>query len=160
MKMGAYLLTVMLLAGTTAFGTAESADKEDKLQLMIQQQTAIRLDVEDGGIDGLTPRQNAAVRRSLDDFFKAVGSHTRLDELTVEDSMRVHNAAEAITAQVRGTRQAQEAQEVCWRERKLGLNLKVTRCGTQQERDQTREDARAWMHRPEVCIPPGCGAEP
>lgn len=147
----------LLLAGSAASAQSAPADNEDKLQLMIRQQTAIKSDLDDGGIDGLTPRQNSAVRRSLDDFFKAVGSHSRLDELTVEESMRVRNAAEAINAQLRGTRQAQEAQEVCWRERKLGSNMKVTRCGTQQERDQAREDARAWMNRPEICIPPGCG---
>jgi hypothetical protein len=157
MNKPAYLLIVMLLAASAASAQAASTDDGDKLQLMIQQQTAIKSDLEDGGIDGLTPRQNSAVRRSQDDFFKAVGSHSKLDELTVEESMRVRNAVEAIAAQLRGTRQAQESQEFCWRERKSGSNLKVTRCGTQQERDHAREDARAWMNDPKICIPPGCG---
>ena len=56
-----------------------------------------------------------------------------------------------------GTRVAQENRDVCWTEAKSGSKLKVTRCGTQEEIDEARRGARAWMEKPKICSGPGCG---
>jgi hypothetical protein len=72
--------------------------------------------------------------------------------------VRFAKALESINAEVVGTRGAQEQRDVCWTEAKTGSKMKVARCGTQEEIDETRHGARAWMERPKVCVPPGCGS--
>lgn len=141
-------------AQTVQPGTAPAA--EDKLAAIVQQQRALQADLDDGGIDGITTRQANIIRKAQAEVFQITDGKHRLDELDMDDRVRLENALERINAQVVGTRLAQDEQQVCWREAKSGSTVKVTRCGSQAERDQVREGARAWMEKPKVCIPPGC----
>jgi hypothetical protein len=60
---------------------------------------------------------------------------------------------------VAGTPAAGDDQNVCWREKKTGTNVKVTRCGTKAEMREAREGARDYLDRPNTCGA-DCGAIP
>jgi hypothetical protein len=141
------LLSVAAHAQTSAEVSAE----QDSLQVLVQQQVAIRADLEDGGIEGLSPRQNSLLRKQQIEFFAAAEGKSRLDELSINEKIRMENALEKINAIVANTPRATGKQNVCWREAKTGSTVKVTRCGTEAERDRAREGARDYLLRPKIC---------
>jgi len=135
-----------------------SAAEPDRLQMILDQQHALTESLDRGQIDDLTPRQVNTIRKAQKDVYAATGGKTTLDSLSIDEKIKLENALERINAEMKGGhRIARDEQEVCWRERKSGSTVKVTRCGTQAERDRIREGARAWMEDPKVCVPPGCG---
>lgn len=127
------------------------------LQQVREQQTALRAELDAGKTQGLTPRQVKAIRKAQEQVFALIEGKQQLDMLTIDEKVSLENALERINAQVRGTRLAGEDQQVCWRERTTGSMVEVTRCGTREEIDEARRGARAFMEKPRVCIPPGCG---
>jgi hypothetical protein len=134
------------------------AQEPDGLAMIVDQQQELREQIDAGNLQNLTPRQLNIVRRAQKEVFTVTEGKTALDSLSIEEKIRLENALEQINAQVKGGGHAASgAQEVCWRERKSGSSLKTTRCGTQAERDQARQDARSWMDKPSICTPPGCG---
>lgn len=157
MKALSAVLIVCLAATTAAFAQDQSEDSQDSLQILLDQQRDLQADLDDGGIEGLTARQNNAVRKAQKEVFAVTEGKSRLDELSMDEKIRLENALERINAEAGNSRTASDNQQVCWREAKSGSTIKVTRCGTQLERDQIREGARAWMEKPKVCVPPGCG---
>lgn len=150
-----YFMIMCLAAFAQAGFAAEGT--EDSLQLIIKQQNVLRADLDDGGIAGLTPRQNNIVRKAQAEFFAVAEGKARMDELSMEDKIRIENALERINAEVKNSRTASDDQNVCWRERVSGSKMKTTRCGTQAEMREAREGARDFMEKPKVCVPPGCG---
>ena len=152
--MGWWLVLVLLPA---AAQTVEpDTASEDKLTTIVEQQRALQAALDHGGNERITTRQPNVIRKAQTEVFAITDGKTRLDELDIDDKVRLENALERINAQVVGTRAAQDGQQVCWREAKSGSTVKVTRCGSQAERDQVREGARAYMEKPKICIPPGC----
>lgn len=150
------LLALTLLVFAT-IAVAQDSSSADGLQLILEQQESLRVDLEDGGIQGLTPRQNTLVRKAQDEVFAVTEGKSRMDELSMEEKIRLENALERINAQVVNTRAASDQQNVCWRERVSGTTMKKTRCGTQAEMREAREGARDFLEKGKVCIPPGCG---
>jgi len=151
-----HLLLCALLVLMTPSVMAE--DNRDSLQILLEQQRELQADLDDGGIDGLTARQNSAIRKAQKEVFAVTEGKAKLDDLSMDEKIRLENSLERINAEVGNSRAANDKQQVCWREAKSGSTIKVTRCGTQLERDQIREGARAWMEKPKVCVPPGCGS--
>ncbi len=148
-----FLATALLLLAPMAAG---AGDEPSSLQVLVKQQTALRAELQRGPKD-LTPRQVGIMRKAQDEFFRIVEGKTSLDQLPIDEKVRVENALERINAQLVNTNTARANQNVCWRERKTGSKMDVTRCGTQQEIDEAREGARGFMDRPKICVPPGCG---
>lgn len=148
------VLLVALLLWAPIGAMAEETNAS--LQAMVEQQVALRDELARGPQD-LTPRQVGIMRKAQDEFFRLVEGKTTLDQLAIDDKVRVENALERINAQFVNTNAARANQEVCWREQKTGSKMQVTRCGTQQEIDQAREGAVGFMLDPKICIPPGCG---
>lgn len=147
----------MALAWGTLALHVSAAEPGDKLAVILEQQQSLKASI-DAGTSGLSPRQVRVIRREQEAVFAIAGSNTRLDQLNIEEQIRLENALERINANVVGTRVAQENQDTCWTEAKTGSKLKVTRCGTQEEIDEARRGARAWMEKPRICVPPGCGS--
>jgi len=147
------LMAILLLApiGALAEETGSS------LQAIVEQQKTLRADLE-RGMPGITPRQARVIRKAQDEFFAVVEGKATLDQLGIEDKVRIENALERINAEIVNTNAAQADKEVCWREQTTGSKTTVTRCGTQSEIDQAREGARGFMERPRICVPPGCGS--
>jgi hypothetical protein len=156
--MKAMMCVVVLMAASVTAWAEETAPAEgDSLQVLVQQQQALKADIEDGGIEGLTPRQNSIVRKAQTEFFAVTEGKAELDALSIDEKIRLENALERINAEIVNTRAGNDNQNVCWRERMSGTGLKKTRCGTKAEMREAREGARDYMERPKVCVPPGCG---
>lgn len=151
-------VVVLMAASATAWAAESTLDEGDSLQVLVQQQQALKADIEDGGIAGLTPRQNTIVRKAQSEFFAVTEGKSELDQLSIDEKIRLENALERINAEIVNTRAGNDNQNVCWRERMSGTGLKKTRCGTKAEMREAREGARDFMEKPRVCVPPGCGA--
>ena len=149
---------LLLMASGPLFAQAGAAsDADDGLQAVMKQQTELKADLEDGGIEGLTPRQTKLVSKAQQEVFAVAEGKNTMADLSIEEKIRLENALEAINAEIVNTRAGNDNQNVCWRERMSGTGLKKTRCGTKAEMREAREGARDYMERPKVCVPPGCG---
>lgn len=129
------------------------------LQVLVDQQIALRAELAKG-IEGITPRQARIIDKAQGEFFAIVAGKQSLDELGIEDKIRVENALETISAQAATTRFAADDQQVCWRETKVGTKLPVTVCASKKELGDGTQEARNHFNRPRICAPPGCGAIP
>ena len=147
------LLALLLLAPLGAMAEEQNAS----LQMMVEQQIVLRDELARGPQD-LTPRQVGIMRKAQAEFFRLVEGKTTLDQLAIDDKVKLENALERINAELVNTNAARANQEVCWREHTTGSKMRATRCGTQQEIDEAREGARGFMLKPKICMPPGCGA--
>ena len=119
--MKATVFLMLLAVASTPVWAAETTPAEgDSLQVLIQQQQALKADVEDGGIEGLTPRQNTIVRKAQTEFFAVTEGKANLDDLSIDEKIRLENALERINAEIVNTRAGNDNQNVCWRERMSG----------------------------------------
>jgi len=151
MKFALVILIAFALIGPSALA-AESAAS---LARILDQQREIRSGLDAGTFGNLTPRQANAIRKTQTEVFALTDGKSDLGALSLDEKVRLDNALERINAEMKGTRLGQEEKEVCWRERKTGSTTKVTRCGTQAERDALRESARTYLATPRIC--PDCG---
>ena len=149
--MKALLLSTLLLACLPVFAAEEPAAAQDSLQVLVDQQHALKANLDAGKTDGLTPRQLREVRTAQEQFFAVTEGKSTLDQLSISEKITVENALERINATVKNTRAAADEQNVCWRERASGTTLKVTRCGTKAEMREAREGARDYLERPKTC---------
>jgi len=130
---------------------AQDAPTPEKLDQIVTQQQALKRDLDAGKTDGLTTRQVSVIRKSQAEVFAVTEGKTALDQLSMNEKVRLENALERINAEVKNTRAGQNDKQVCWRERMTGTNTKVTRCGTEAEMREAREGARDFLERPKVC---------
>lgn len=151
MKALSTLLLVCFAVTGAAFAQDQNVDNQDSLQILLDQQRELQVDLDDGGIEGLTTRQNNAIRKAQKEVFAVTEGKARLDELSVDEKVRLENALERINAEVVNTRTASNDRDVCWRERVSGTGVKKTRCGTEAEMREAREGARDFLERPRVC---------
>ena len=147
---------LLVLWAAMATGVATAQPDATSLQMLVEQQEALRAQLTDG-IEGVTPRQVRLIDKAQGEFFAIVKGKQSLDELGIEDKIRIENALETINAQIATTRFAADDQQVCWREVKVGSKMVVTQCASQKELDDTRQGARDFMNRPKICSGPGCG---
>ena len=145
------LVVSMMVAGAVHAQAAPVDSAEDGLQLIVKQQAELKADLDDGGIAGLTTRQNNLVRKAQAEVFAVTENKATMDELSIDDKIRLENALERINAELVNTRAASDEQNVCWRERVSGTGVKKTRCGTKAEMREAREGARDFLERPKVC---------
>lgn len=144
----------VLLLAVCSF--AVMAGKPVDLTRIVEQQRSIAKQIETPETTGLEPRQIEAVRAAQVDVFAAIGDRRELSELNADEQVSLKNALERIDVAMKGTPFAERNREKCWRERKVGSTMKVTRCATQAELDQLREGARDWYEKADICIE-GCG---
>jgi hypothetical protein len=146
---------VLLFAFVISVLSAIAGEASPTLPEILEQQRGIRSALDAGTLEGLTPRQVNAIRRAQTQVFSLTDGKPDLDAMSLDDKARLSNALEQINAEMKQTRLAQDEKQVCWRERKTGSTTKVTRCGTQGERDLLRESARTYLETPRIC--PDCG---
>jgi hypothetical protein len=139
---------------------AVMAGKPLDLTRIVEQQRSIARQIESPETTGLQPRQIEAIRAAQTDVFAAIGENRELSELTADERVQLKNALEGVDVAMKGTPFAERNREKCWREKKVGTQLKVTRCATQAEIDELREGARAWYEKSDICDPStgSCGA--
>lgn len=123
----------------------------DGLQVILEQQRELKAQLDQGGIEGLTTRENNRIRKAQAQVFSITEGKAVLAELSIDEKVELENSLEQINAYVKDTRIASDEQTVCWREKPTGSKVKVTRCGTQAERTRAREGARGFLDRPRTC---------
>ncbi|HEY0504488.1 MAG TPA: hypothetical protein VGD42_13475 [Lysobacter sp.] len=145
------MLSWLLALPASAQDASAAPAAGDGLQQILVQQQDLKRDLDAGRTDGMTTRQVSAIRKAQVDVFAVTEGKTRLDQLSMEDKVRLENALERINAEVKNTRAGRDDKNVCWREKMSGTNTKVTRCGTEAEMREAREGARDFLERPKVC---------
>lgn len=131
--------------------SAQQAPSSTDLQQILTQQQELKRDLDAGKTDGMTTRQVNAIRKAQTDVFAVTEGKTTVEQLSMDDRVRLENALERINAEVKNTRAGRDGKNVCWREKVSGTNTKVTRCGTEAEMREAREGARDFLERPRVC---------
>ena len=145
------VLALALAAPFTATAQDDPAPPPQKLEKILDQQQALKRDLDAGKAEGLSTRQVNVIRKAQVDVFAVTEGKTSLDQLSMDEKVRLENALERINAEVKNTRAGHDDKQVCWRERASGTNTKVTRCGTEAEKREAREGARDFLERPKVC---------
>ncbi|WP_345294102.1 hypothetical protein [Luteimonas vadosa] len=139
-----------LLAPVSSLGSEQS----DKLAAILEQQRQIQTGLAAGETYGLTPRQLGVVRKAQAEVFRLVEGKISMDELDIEQKVRLENALERINTQVKGgdlDHAASGEQEICKRVRRSGATLKTTVCATRAEWDRVRQDSRDSLEKRRVC---------
>ncbi|MDQ3205829.1 MAG: hypothetical protein M3Q40_04860 [Pseudomonadota bacterium] len=152
----ATLVLVLGLWMPTAASAQEVDGEIDSLQLIVQQQRELTADIDGGGIEGLTPREISAIRKSQAKVVKLVADYTRLEDMPIHHKVALDNELERINALVVGGRGALEAQDICSRERRIGTRRMGTRCATGRDGELAREGARNMLEKGKICEGPGC----
>lgn len=100
------LLVVALLAMLAAADAL--AHEPDRVASILDRQQELRVQIDAGKLQNLTPRQVNAIRRAQKEVFAVTEGKTTLDSLSIEERIRLDNALEQINAQVKGGRVASE----------------------------------------------------
>ncbi len=154
MKRHAWLSAFVLVLAT---GQGMANARID-LKVLLNQQTSINRQIEESpdgmGIDAL---ERDRLRRAQAVVTELTSKKNTLDQLSPGDQIRLRNALGEVYAILKGTRVAQEQRDVCWRERRIGSQIQSTRCATFEQLLLTREGARNWMEKSQVCASQGNG---
>lgn len=145
------VLGVLLLVSAVA-----GAQPTDPVVKIREQQQVLAQELQTGVLK-LTPREVALVRKDQTVVRSVLEGRNSLDELNVAERVTLDNALERINARVVATRQAEEDADVCRYERVTGSKMRKLDCATAAERQNAREGGRAYLEKPRICIPPGCG---
>jgi hypothetical protein len=108
---------------------------------------------------GKYSRFNDAARtrlhRAQDTIFAILSEGKALEQLRKDQQVELMNAIEEVKAVLA---ENENDKLECWRERKTGTTMKVTRCETVAQRERIMKDAQAWKEKPSNCVGE-CGAE-
>ncbi len=151
----AVVAALLLLLMSGGSGASES---EDKLGSILVQQRDLQAGLAAGQDYGLTPRELSAVRKAQAEVFTLTEGKISMDQLNIEDKIRLDNALERINTQVKGgdtDHIARGEQDVCKRVQRTGTTVKSTVCATQSEWDRVREDSRESLEKRRICA--DCG---
>jgi hypothetical protein len=153
LRLGKTLLPAFLLALllTPTMAPAQDQAGTDSLPAILKQQQELSAKLDKGSVEGLTARQVSQIRKAQKEVFAVTDGKQSLDQMSIDDKVKMENALERINAEMVNTRSAKDGKEVCWRERVSGSTVKKTRCGTEAEMREAREGARDYLERPKVC---------
>lgn len=144
------LLVVLLFA---ALGHSVAAESPETLVAILNQQRALEADLAADTV-GLTPRQLGVVRNAQAEILKLTEGKTSMEQLNIEEKIRLDMALERINTQIEGgdlNHTARGKEDVCKRVKRTGESMKSTMCATQAEWDQMRAAGRELLERPRVC---------
>lgn len=91
----------------------------------------------------------ARLYRAQDVIFAILSGGKALEQLSKDQQADLVNAVEEVKA-VLAENERDKLQ--CWRERKTGTTMKVTRCETVAQRERLQQESRQWMDDPSICI--------
>lgn len=151
------MMWVMVIAAALSAPAFATNAATDSLELILEQQQALRADLDEERVPEITKRQANAIRKAQAVVFTLVEGKSRLAELTIEEKVKLDNALERINAELQGTHAARAGQDQCRRERRSGSQLESTQCASADERDRVRENSRNTLEKRHVCGGPGCG---
>ena len=137
------LVPMAVMAAQPPRGKVETTE----IPAIIANMDEIRAEIEDKGSD--LAKLPAAKRRELEQqqaiVYRLLDGHEHVDELSIDQRIRVNNALEGIHAIMTAP---SEGRVTCRRERTVGSHRQVTVCRTAAQREADREDAlRNWSPR-------------
>lgn len=146
-RMATALALGLLAAAFQVFAQAAP----DKLADIRAQQAELKGQLDGGQLAELTVRQQNAIRRAQGEVMVLIEGKRSLDDLDINEKVRLENALERINANYVATNTAGREQQVCKRVALTGTGMKTTRCAPQSEWDQVREDSRNSLEKRRVC---------
>lgn len=143
------LLLVPLLA-SASFTTTDT-------RRILAEQKDIRAESEQpmGKYSRFNDTARARLHRAQDTIFAILSEDKALEQLRKDQQVELMNAIEEVKAVLA---ENENDKLECWRERKTGTTMKVTRCETVAQRERIMKDAQAWKEKPSNCVGE-CGAE-
>lgn len=143
------LLLVPLLA-SASFTTTDT-------RRILAEQKDIRAESEQpmGKYSRFNDTARARLHRAQDTIFAILSEDKALEQLRKDQQVELMNAIEEVKAVLA---ENENDKLECWRERKTGTTMKVTRCETVAQRERIMKDAQAWKEKPSICVGE-CGAE-
>ncbi len=140
------LLLVPLLA-SASFTTADTRQ-------ILAEQKDIREESEQplGKYSRFDDAAKARLHRAQDTIFAILSEGKTLEQLRKDQQVDLMNAIEEVKA-VLAENEKDKLQ--CWRERKTGTTMKVTRCETVAQRERLQQESKQWMGDPSVCSKEG-----
>jgi len=119
---------------------------------ILNEQKEIRRESEQpmGKYSRFDDQAQARLHKAQDVIFKILADGKALEQLNKEQQVDLLNAVEEVKAVIAGNEQDKLE---CWRERKIGTTLKVTRCETVAQRARIMEESREWKSDTSICIP-------
>ena len=143
------LLLVPLLA-SASFTTTDT-------RRILAEQQDIRAESEQpmGKYSRFNDAARARLHRAQDTIFAILSEDKALEQLRKDQQVELMNAIEEVKAVLA---ENENDKLECWRERKTGTTMKVTRCETVAQRERIMKDAQAWKEKPSNCVGE-CGAE-
>jgi hypothetical protein len=143
------LLLVPLLA-SASFTTTDT-------RRILAEQQDIRAESEQpmGKYSRFNDTARARLHRAQDTIFAILSEDKALEQLRKDQQVELMNAIEEVKAVLA---ENENDKLECWRERKTGTTMKVTRCETVAQRERIMKDAQAWKEKPSNCVGE-CGAE-
>ena len=139
-------LLATVLPGVSASIPATGADARQ----LLAEQREIREQLErpQGRYSRFDAATQARLKARQERIFALLEPGTALEQMNPREQMELLNAVEEVKAILADN--ADQRLE-CWREKKVGSQMSVTRCATVAEREQVREGARAFKAETGVC---------
>jgi len=94
----------------------------------------------------------ARLHRAQDAIFEILSEGKTLEQLSKGQQVDLMNAVEEVKAVLA---ENEKDKLECWRERKTGTTMKVTRCETVAQRERLQQESRQWMGDPSICVKEG-----
>lgn len=139
----------LVLSLSTTAEAAFTASAVDTRQILAEQRQ-IHEDIEDpsGKYSRFDERAQAGLRDAQRRIFALLEGGRSLEQMSRQEQAELLNAVEQIKAILASN---EEDRLQCWREKKIGSQMKITRCATVAELRQTREDARGFKSDVGTC---------
>ena len=136
------LLLVPLLA-SASFTTSDT-------RRILAEQKDIREESEQplGKYSRFNDAARARLHRAQDVIFAILAEDKALEQLSKDRQVELMNAVEEVKAILADNEQDKLE---CWRERKTGTTLKVTRCETVAQRERIMREAQQWKADTTIC---------
>ena len=141
-------MRVLALGGGLLSGVAFAS--ADKAAMILQQQREIRAE-SDASTGAYARFGSAALTRmhaAQDQIFSLLDGGRSVEQLRPDQQVELFHSIEEVKAILA---ENDRNRQKCWRERKLGTTLKITRCATLAEIEQVRRDSEQWKADPTIC---------
>lgn len=135
---------VVLLAPALALARADKVGQILEQQRYIQEQT----EKSTGDYARFNPEARQRIESAQTQIFDLLDGVTSVDQLPGSEQAELFNALEEVKAVL--TENEDDRQE-CWREHKVGTNMKETRCATVAELRAVQQDTRGYLDRATRC---------
>ena len=155
---GKVLMMAVLLIASLGVHAGFVATGTDARQILLEQRQILEeVEKPTGKYSRFNDREQSKLKTAQARIFELLDGGRTLDQLDKDEKVELLNSVEEIKAIIANN---QKDKLECWRERKLGTSLKVTRCETVATRERLREEARLWKSGVGACqMGEGGGAE-